>query len=62
MMMHLTTFSALALALPGTDWLYQFTNNLTRPNNGQWRSAHESRDHVAEHHSVLSASEYGCQL
>jgi hypothetical protein len=29
MMMHLTTFSALALALPGTDWLYQFTNNLT---------------------------------
>src|SRR5271167_4370032 len=29
MMMHLTTFSALALVLPGTDWLYQFTNNLT---------------------------------
>ena len=29
MMMHLTTFSGLALALPGTDWLYQFTNNLT---------------------------------
>jgi len=25
----LTTFSGLALVLPGTDWLYQFTNNLT---------------------------------
>jgi type IV secretion system protein VirB6 len=29
MMMHPTTLSAIALVLPGTDWLYQFTNNLT---------------------------------
>ena len=29
MNMYLTTYSQLALALPGTDWLYQFTNNLT---------------------------------
>ena len=28
-MFHQTTLSGLALALPGTDWLYQFTNNLT---------------------------------
>jgi type IV secretion system protein VirB6 len=27
--MHPQTFSTLALGLPGQDWLYQFTNNLT---------------------------------
>jgi type IV secretion system protein VirB6 len=29
MMIYNTAVSALALAFPGTDWLYQFTNNLT---------------------------------
>ncbi len=29
MMMYTASISALALALPGTDWLYQFTNGLT---------------------------------
>ena len=29
MMMYTAPISALALALPGTDWLYQFTNGLT---------------------------------
>ena len=29
MMMYSASISALALALPGTDWLYQFTNGLT---------------------------------
>lgn len=28
-MMHLGNISALAFTVPGTDWLYQFTNNLT---------------------------------
>lgn len=27
--MHTQTFTAAALVLPGVDWLYQFTNNLT---------------------------------
>ena len=29
MMMHLLHIQALALIVPGTDWLYQFVNNLT---------------------------------
>ena len=27
--MHTQTFTAAAFVLPGVDWLYQFTNNLT---------------------------------
>ena len=62
MMMHLTTFSALALALPGTDWLYQFTNNLTALTTANGGALTNLGITLLSTIAFFHASEYGHQL